>query len=109
MCDDYEGDMCDVWDETRRRARKRHECWACKEAILPGQIYQRSTVIWEGTAQSWKHCLRCAVLIDALKKRMGTYTTEIFDLNCGEIWNDPPPEIAALAFFPPARRDHCRA
>lgn len=100
MCDDgFDAEPCAVWREVRRRARKIHQCWACSQAIAPGHRYQVSTVVWDGTAQTWKHCLRCAHLLGLLKARLGSYTTEIFDLDCGVVWEDPPPDIAQLAFM----------
>jgi len=37
--------------------------------------------------------------LDVLKARMPSYTTEIFDLDCGVVWDNPPPQIEQLAFM----------
>lgn len=102
MCDDgYDADPSGFWRQQKRKARKQHKCWSCREAILPGHTYQVSAVGWDGQVTSWKHCLRCAELIELLKSRMDSWTTDIMDLDCGEVWEDPPPEVAALAFVLP--------
>lgn len=103
MCDDYYDDSepCHVWDEIHPVARKSHPCHGCGESILPGHRYRRSAALYDGSWSTWKHCGRCATLIDALKDRMGEYTTDMLDLNCGEVWDEPPPDVEALAFALP--------
>lgn len=101
MCDGYSADPCPIWDESHPTARKKYVCVACHEPILPGQRYRRTATLFEGTWGIFKNCMRCAAMIDALKQRMSEYTTEIHYLHCGEVWNDPPPEIEFLAFALP--------
>jgi hypothetical protein len=38
-------------------------------------------------------------MIDVLHTRNGGIAAVALDLNCGEVWDDAPPEIAALAFL----------
>ncbi len=50
------------------------------------------------------HCLRCSAIVDALRPRLAfdnLFTTDTLALDCGEVWEDPPDEIAALAFVLP--------
>lgn len=67
MCDLSTDDRCDVWNETRRRARKEHRCDSCRAAITPGRLYVVTSMVFDGYASSEKSCLRCF----ALAKRFG--------------------------------------
>jgi predicted nucleic acid-binding Zn ribbon protein len=104
--------MCDWADEfatnlmrVYRVARKRHYCRACGEAIEPGQRYHVDSNVFDGNVSTWKHCARCWAMIEVLWERnrlTGDWGATVdFELNCGEVWRDPPPEIAALAFALP--------
>ena len=102
MCDFEYDESCPVWSEEHRTARRQHECSGCGEVISPGHSYTRTAVLWDGSWGTWKHCLRCSTLVAALKPRLGAcFGTETLDLNCGEVWEDPPEHIAALAFVLP--------
>lgn len=92
MCD-YDGNA-KVVTETVRKAAKQHRCYGCDEAIRPGDRYQYTSGIWE-EPDSFKHCLRCAAMLDALPNGA------IYSLDCGETWIEPPEHIAALAFWLP--------
>lgn len=50
----------DVYNKTERQAAKAHVCCECGHAILPGERYLYESIVWEGTASSFKTCLRCA-------------------------------------------------
>lgn len=99
MCD-YDDEGSDVWNEKRRKARREHRCYACQETIRVGDIYQHTTSLYEGSWDTWRHCLRCVAMLDALAARdlHGTMAIAL-GLDCGEVWDDPPPEVAALAFL----------
>ena len=97
MCDTPD-DVSDVWTEERRRARREHRCYACDETIRVGDVHRYTSSLYDGTWDSWRHCLRCAAMIEALHDRNPGIAVAL-DLNCGEIWDDAPPEIAALAFL----------
>jgi hypothetical protein len=93
--------------ETRRTARKRHECCACEIPILPGHGYWVIASCWDGRVHSWKRCLRCQIIHDALVP-LCSINDEWPDeeLNCGhtfeENYDRPPPEwLASLAFWQP--------
>lgn len=102
MCDEAYDETCPVWDEQHRVARKQHKCSGCGETIEPGHRYMRTAALWEQAWHTWKHCQRCAAIVEALKPKLGEcFTTETLDLNCGEVWEDPPDEVAALAFVLP--------
>ncbi len=97
MCDD------DITSKNLQRrylvARKPHACYACGEAITAGSRYHFDVEICDGSLQSFKHCVRCWKMVEALW-RTGIHWVD-FSLACGEIWDDPPPEVAALAFALP--------
>lgn len=95
MCD-VDGD-CDLQQSTTITARKPHVCYACRETIEPRERYVRTTQIAEGTASSYHHCLRCWAMLEVLWTK--TESAVEWDLNCGEVWRDPPPEVARLAFL----------
>lgn len=101
LCDD----QADVYREPRVRARKAHCCSACRETIEPGHFYHRVSMVWDGTARSWKRCLRCQAIHVHLRE-VDTDPDGWPDeaLACGHSYEDvhrepPPPEIAALAFM----------
>lgn len=98
-------DTYDVYDETTFRARKRHECDACKRAILPGHYYTRVFVRYDGRAEHVKRCGACQRthlhLRELCWEAGGMWPDEC--LGCGlgyedEWGGEPPPEIQALAF-----------
>ena len=103
MCDlDLEGPSCS--SEKWRKARVAHRCCSCREAIQPGQHYHYYSGIWDGEPESYKHCGRCWTIVEALFER----SIEPVDLtlNCGMTWEgafreDPPPNVAAMAFALP--------
>lgn len=102
-CDGYTND---VQTERHRRARKEHRCCACKETIRKGDIYRATFVVFEGSVDTYKHCLRCARMFDELCARIDGYDEGVdWHLNCGHSWEENhgecPPEIAALAFMTP--------
>jgi hypothetical protein len=102
MCDAYYDEPVEVWHETTHRARKEHRCWGCREMISPGATYQRTAIVFDGEAYARKHCMRCAKLLAALRERdPEAFNTDTLDLNCGEVWTDPPEDVAALAFALP--------
>lgn len=102
MCDIADG-TCPIWEERELTARKAHACMACRQAISPGHRYHRVDSMFEGHWDHWVHCLRCWAIYDAIRARLPPYEPICIDprLNCGELWADPPPEVAALAFLLP--------
>ena len=54
------GEYCDVWNVTWRRARKEHKCCECGEIINIGERYEYTFTVYEGAAASHKTCEFCA-------------------------------------------------
>ena len=105
-----DGESADVYTDEWRKARKEHWCHACAEAIVPGQRYMRVAMLFEGRWEIIVRCERCESIHAHLRGRIrkGGDPEEYCDdrLNCGhdyrERWSeDPPPEIAKLAFWMP--------
>lgn len=94
----------DVYDERVRRAAKPHTCCACRETIEPGHRYYVIGVVFDGSAESYKRCLKCQTTHEHLR---GLAPGELWPdekLNCGEEYTEhwgcePPPDIARLAFM----------
>ncbi len=99
MCD-VGYDESDVWVFEWTRARKEHPCCACAEPIKPGAIYHSYKSLSEGEWTRFIHCARCWSICEAL----WAVSPDAIDLelNCGEVWNEPPEDVAALAFVIPA-------
>lgn len=98
-----------VYDEQLRKARKEHKCDACEERIRAGDTYNYSTIIYDGSVEHIKRCLRCQKIHLHLRDVSSTDDDYLWPderLNCGEEytshWGKPPPDdIAALAFALP--------
>ena len=101
MCD-LADDMCDVWDGRWIRARKERPCMACSMKIVPGSVYHRQDSLYDGSWTRWSHCARCWKIVERLIADSDEPIAIDPNLNCGEIWDDPPEDIAALAFMLPA-------
>lgn len=98
-------DTYDVYDERRVKARKPHTCQACGDTIQPGHRYARVGIVFRGSAETIKRCLRCQTLHAHLRERCRGDNRSWPDehLAGGETYEDewgqpPPPEVAALAF-----------
>lgn len=107
-------DYYDVYDETWRKARKEHTCDACDEPIPAKTDYVRVFILFDGTKHSLKRCARCQAIHLHLRKRGLDHKYDHLWpdewLNCGESYRDhwgenPPPEIAKLAFALPGEVD----
>lgn len=96
-------EMYSVYDEREVVARKVHSCDACGETIARRHRYVRAGIVFNGSAESVKRCLRCqAVHVHLRRKgsREGMWPNE--RLACGLTyegeWGPLPDEIAVLAF-----------
>ena len=58
MCD-IDLEPCEVWRETRRRARKAHRCSCCRVEIPAGEMYCDHFSVYEGDGRREKLCLVC--------------------------------------------------
>lgn len=102
-----DGEPVAYYRETRRTARKQHECCACEIPILPGHRYWVIATCCDGSVRGWKRCARCQFIHEQLRPlcaKREEWPDE--ELNCGhefeENWGRPPPEwMAALAFWQP--------
>lgn len=102
MCDEAE-EYFSVYKERRVRARKRHVCCACKEVVRVRDVYVCTFTVFEGEAETYKHCLRCHAMLDAIAKRAPSGSAVAMRLDCGELWSSNfgpvPDHVAALAFM----------
>lgn len=48
-----------VWDESVRKARKRHRCNECSDGIEPGEHYLRIGCLVDGSWSTLRVCARC--------------------------------------------------
>lgn len=107
MCEEADYAYAHV-DENHRKARIGHVCCACKETIRKGDVYRVTRAISkcgsDHSYEHYKHCLRCATMLDAIMEaRKGENVAIAWQLDCGEDWKDTigelPEEVAALAFM----------
>jgi hypothetical protein len=59
MCDVSIDDVCEVWRQTPRTARKEHRCRTCHGRILPGERYIVHFAVYDGDPCSEKMCGPC--------------------------------------------------
>lgn len=99
--------VADVYEERVQRARKKHRCCACREHIVPGERYQVTFVVDSEGAGTYKHCLRCAEMLDILvrmHRERDTGEMPELMLMCGHDWEEvfgeaPPEAVQRLAFM----------
>ena len=100
MCDLGYDEVTEVMVDSWIKAAKAHPCMACKESIPVGIVYHESKRLADGDWHRWKHCVRCWRMCEALWQRNGGECIDM-GLKCGEVWEQPPDEIAELAFALP--------
>ena len=54
-----------------RKARKSHICYECKSAIVPGEIYEYCSGLWEGQISSYKTCNSCVSARNEVQSKTG--------------------------------------
>jgi len=64
MC--FDAEPPEAFWQCVRRARKEHRCCECRITIEPGTRYEYVSGIWDGYANSYKTCLGCVSLRDAV-------------------------------------------
>ena len=57
------------WEKTPR-ARKEHQCYECREKILPGETYRNVAGIWNGEFEHYKFCNGCEALRGILRSEL---------------------------------------
>lgn len=85
MCSlDY--DLCPVWRETPRLARKPHSCGSCHATIHPGDAYLDHASVYDGNWHSSKLCFFCWGVREVFAEAHRVFPTPVglpFDLrNC---------------------------
>lgn len=65
--------MTDHFDWTEPTARKRHRCWLCQRAILPGEQYRRCAALFGDSANTFKYCEHCYRVSVAWCRSFGEY------------------------------------
>jgi len=53
------GESPDVYCAETRTARAKHKCYECSGSILPGERYERVSMLYEGSWDVAKTCQRC--------------------------------------------------
>jgi|688.fasta_scaffold02744_42 hypothetical protein len=59
MCSLDDGERCEVWRETERRARKAHTCGSCGARIPAGDSYVRHFSVFDGDVCDVAVCSPC--------------------------------------------------
>lgn len=98
-----------IYEEHVHRARKQHDCDACGLPIKPGDYYCRVFLLFDGSKETVKRCGACQKTHEHLRELAPGEMWPDERLNCGytyqDHWNDDPPDdIAALAFLDAAER-----
>ena len=57
MCD---CEMPDVFNESKRKAKKKHECCECSQTIFKGDHYFMLQGLWDGQWKNYKQCINCS-------------------------------------------------
>lgn len=101
----YYEETYNVYRENCMTANKPHACSACGISIPKGGRYYRVAWVCDGAADGVKRCLACQVTHEHLRelcKQGEQWPDETLScgLNYEDEWDtEPPPEIAALAFW----------
>jgi len=99
MCDDDDGDPYRVLRSEFVTARKQYLCYACGEPIALKTRHHVEVGTFGGDIDHLRHCLRCWAMMEALWDK-GIRSVDP-GLCCGELWENPPEHVAALAFLLP--------
>lgn len=102
MCEEAE-ELYTMLHSNTVKARKIHQCCACDESIEIGHQYVRTFGLFDGGAESYKHCLRCWAMLEAIRAVSHDNIAIAWQLDCGELWadhfGDIPEDVAKLAFL----------
>jgi ribosomal protein S14 len=94
-----------AYRETRRVARKAHECSACGRPIAPGDLYYDIAAILDGV-RAYNRCPPCQAIHEHLRDALPNGEWPAEQLDCGheyeELHGKPAPAwLQALAFWLP--------
>lgn len=97
-CDTFHGEgVCNssktVQTCTIRKARKTHTCCECQHPIVPGELYEHTKGVWDGSAAEFKTCLCCAKARCAIRDKLDLNSDECIEfgglkeamVECGEM------------------------
>lgn len=84
MCDISFDETCDVFSETRQKARKSYRCDCCGGTIQRGELYLRNFSVFDGDVSTEKMCSPCDADREAFVKEHGvsfvpSYLTHALD------------------------------
>jgi len=85
-----EGDPCDVWKETRRKARKQHTCCECRDTIEPGDEYVHISSCFDGSWSNNKLCEFCDHDWAYLRKQGHCQVIGELEASWKEAWEETP-------------------
>lgn len=104
MCD-LDLECADHSESVCRRARKEHKCCACGDTIPRGHKYHVEKLIGVGSdagVETYKHCVRCSMMYELLRRTAQPGDLIDLTLDCGEVWDGPEDDpFQLLAFMTP--------
>jgi hypothetical protein len=69
--------MADAYGLKKPKAIKAHKCCECGGEIQPGEVYHYHSGIWEGEPFSFKVCIDCDALRDAVVRDCDLHFDEV--------------------------------
>lgn len=60
--DDPDFEPADIFEETAHKARKKYNCYECRSEINIGDIYQKTSMLFDGRWSNHKTCSRCSLV-----------------------------------------------
>ena len=100
MCGyDDPDELCPVHSMAWHRSRKLRPCSACKRTIERGELYHKSSVLFDSSWRVVANCARCWAIVEHLwDVRPDAYIA--LRLDCGEAYEAPDDDPGhALAFM----------
>ena len=73
MCAHEDADPAVVLSDKDYKATKQHRCSECGRTIEAGEHYNRQTIAFEGTRETYKVCSHCEVCRDWLQHECGEW------------------------------------
>lgn len=103
MCD-LDLEYAEHSESVCRRARKDHRCSACGNTIPKGHKYHIEKLFLghNGGIDMYKHCVRCSMMYELLRRTARPGDLIDLTLDCGEVWDGPEDSpFQLLAFLTP--------
>jgi len=101
--DASEGEVCDVHEAKRIKARRQWKCHECPGQILPGEIYERVKMLFEGQWSKHRTCPDCLSIRDVffcgvyLYESIREYVREHIRDVCGDLSETKISELTPAA------------